>query len=395
MPNDVVSIARRLRGLLREFDPAVWSGADCALLVAELGAVGKACASAAARAAARAASCGAHREAGFADPVDWLARESGSSLGAAAAALRTVDGLDACPATRDAVVAGELSLAQADEIVRTESARPGSESELLGVATSAGLGTLRERARARRVEAIDRDELHRRRGDARTFRHWIDELGMVAFRGALPPEVGVPFVNRLDAETDRVWRGVARGGAPAAREQCAADAFVSMLDGKGRGRAGSADVVVVVDLRALRRGTVEGDEVCHVIGGGPIPVSVARDFLEDGFIKAVVHDGVQIHSIAHLGRYKKAELRTALALGAAPAFEGVPCVEPGCDRRYGLEWDHIDPVANDGPTAYDNFAARCRPHHKAKTELDRLAGKLRGGGRVTGRTAPRPPPAPG
>jgi hypothetical protein len=392
MPSDVVSAARRLRGLLQEFDPARWSGAQCAALVEELSAVGNACASAAARAAARAGSCSAHRHAGFADPADWLARTTGSSLGAAAAALRTAYAVDACPATRDALVAGELSLAQAEEIVRTEVAKPGSEAELLGVAASAGLGTLRERARARRMEGVDRDQLYRRQREAQTFRHWRDDLGMVAFRGALPPDVGVPLMNRLDAETDRVWRRAHRGGRELTREACAAEALASMLSGAGRGKAGSADVVVVVDLRALRRGRVDGDEVCHVIGGGPIPVSVAREFMDDAFLKAVVHDGVEIRSIAHIGRSKKAELRTALALGAPPSFEGVTCVEPGCDRRYHLEWDHLDPVGNGGLTEYANFGARCRPHHKVKTELDRLAGKLQGRGR--GRAVTRPPPAP-
>ena len=53
------------------------------------------------------------------------------------------------------------------------------------------------------------------------------------------------------------------------------------------------------------------------------------------------------------------------------------CVEDGCDRRYGLEWDHDDPVANDGLTSYENLVARCKPDHRAKTERDRSAGKLR------------------
>ena len=50
------------------------------------------------------------------------------------------------------------------------------------------------------------------------------------------------------------------------------------------------------------------------------------------------------------------------------------CTEPGCNRRYGLEWDHVDPVAHNGPTSYDNLSARCKPHHWQKTEQDRQAG---------------------
>jgi hypothetical protein len=76
-------------------------------------------------------------------------------------------------------------------------------------------------------------------------------------------------------------------------------------------------------------------------------------------------------------------LRTALELGTAPAFEGALCVEEGCDRRYHLERDHLDPVANGGMTSYENLASRCRPHHVEKTERDRDAGRLGRG---------RPPP---
>ena len=58
--------------------------------------------------------------------------------------------------------------------------------------------------------SIDRDELHRRQVAARTLRHWVDGEGMVAGQFRLPPEVGVRFVNRLDAGTDR---GAAHGAA--------------------------------------------------------------------------------------------------------------------------------------------------------------------------------------
>ncbi len=48
-----------------------------------------------------------------ASPAEWLARVGGSSAGAARAGLETVNKLDSSPATRDAVIAGEVSLAQA------------------------------------------------------------------------------------------------------------------------------------------------------------------------------------------------------------------------------------------------------------------------------------------
>jgi len=54
----------------------------------------------------------------------------------------------------------------------------------------------------------------------------------------------------------------------------------------------------------------------------------------------------------------------------------VTCAEIGCDRRYGLEWDHVDPRANGGPTSLANLKPECKPHHWDKTERDRKAGIL-------------------
>jgi hypothetical protein len=93
-------------------------------------------------------------------------------------------------------------------------------------------------------------------------------------------------------------------------------------------------------------------------------------------LKAVLHDGVEIHTIAHFGRRYPAVLRTALMLGAPSAFEGPICSEPGCDRRYHLERDHVDPCANGGKTSFENLSSPCWPHHQMKTERDRNAGLL-------------------
>jgi hypothetical protein len=134
--------------------------------------------------------------------------------------------------------------------------------------------------------------------------------------------------------------------------------------------------VIVADVRALARGRPEAGEPCQVVGGGPVPVSVVRSALEDAFVKLVTHDGVRIREVVHVGRKLPAVLRTALELGAPPRFDGVACVEEGCGRRLGLEWDHVDPVANGGVTSVDNVEPRCRPCHRAKTERDRAAGLL-------------------
>src|SRR5207253_7551360 len=106
--------------------------------------------------------------------------------------------------------------------------------------------------------------------------------------------------------------------------QDAADAFVDlMLDDSGEDSSGRAksDVVFVCDLSAYRRGRTQHGEVCHVVNGGPVPVDVVRDAVDDdAFIKAVLHDGVKIDTVKHFGRHISAALRTALELGPPPEF---------------------------------------------------------------------------
>ncbi len=107
-------------------------------------------------------------------------------------------------------------------------------------------------------------------------------------------------------------------------------------------------------------------------------MSVARGLERDAFLKAVIHDGVNVHTVAHFGRHRPAHLETALRLGTPPGFEGIACSEAGCERQYGLEFDHIDPCANGGPTSLANLKPECKPHHWNKTERDRKAGLLGG-----------------
>ena len=311
-------------------------------------------------------------------PGRLVGRASGSSTGEARSALDTIAAVEQCHDTQDALHAGELSLAQAREIASVEVERPGSETEMLEIARRESLRTLQSKARDQRLAAVTPEALHTQQHRRRSARHWRDELGMVRCAIALPPEVGIPFVNRLDAETDRVWRAATREQRAARRDALMADAFARMIAGAGRGKASGADLVLVCDMPAYRRGHTHEGEQCHIVGGGPVPVSVARAIATDAFLKAVLHDGVRIETVAHFGRHIKAELRTALELGAPPSFAGTTCQEEGCDRRYGLQWDHVDPRANRGVTSYENLEPLCRGHHQAKTERDRAAGLLDG-----------------
>jgi Domain of unknown function (DUF222)/HNH endonuclease len=382
----VEKAACELQSELAVFDLSSRSGPQCMSIVETLARTEKACAAARALAAARAIELGSIRAQGFASGPEWLAQQMGSTSGEARLAIETAATVNSCPEVKHALVAGELSLAQAHEIARSQPELPGTEHDLVDLARRSGLGAVRDAVRDRLLQQADSAKLYELQRRKRAFHHWRDRDGMVRLAAAFTPDVGIPIVNRLEEDAERRRAEARRSGEEEPFPAHACDALAALLTGPGRqvpdgeGRARSrptrTELVLVCDLNAYRRGHAHPGEACHVRGGGPLPVERVRELSEDAFIKAVLHDGVRIETVKHFGRHISAELRTALELGLPPGFEGAVCAEPGCGRRYGLEWDHVDPVAHGGPTSYQNLQPRCWPHHRHKTEGDRAAGLL-------------------
>ncbi len=69
-----------------------------------------------------------------------------------------------------------------------------------------------------------------------------------------------------------------------------------------------------VDLSALLRGHPVSGELAELVGFGPVAVSVIRDMIDSGdpFLTAVATKGVDVVSVAHLGRRPTAHQQTAL-----------------------------------------------------------------------------------
>lgn len=392
----VERVAEEVHGLcalVSSVDVSSLSPEECAALVPVLARGANALSATSAVVAARAASFGAHAKAGVADAALWFARASKGTAGEAKSALDLARRLSEHPETKEALLTGEVSLGQAREVAAAAAEHPALEGALLDEARAGDLGAVRARAREERLSHMDAESLHRRRVEMRSLRHFQDRDGMICLRAALPPEVGVPLVTRLERYAHRLGRTRHRDEGGAGRfEQRMADALADLASGSEAGRrADRADLVIVCDLYAWRRGHAHDGEACQVLGAGPIPVSVAKEFVDDAFVKAVLHDGVAVHTVKHFGRHVRAELRSALDIGPAPLFPGRACAD--CGRRYGLERDHIDPVAHAGPTSLSNLADRCWPCHQEKTERDRREGLLGPAPPRNQRPPPRPPSA--
>ena len=381
----VRALVESARVAVAALDPSTLGPDRSAGLIRAIAALGNACVAAQARLAAHAARAQVHRQAGYADAAEWLGMAAGSSARSAARAMALAGSVEALPATAAALASGEVSQAAAEAVATAAMAVDGSEGRLLDLARRKPLRVVQEEARRIRLEAADREQLADQQRRARRFSHWRDELGMVRFSGAVTPVEGVRLLAQLDRRTESRRRQARREGVEDTWEQHAADALVEAVCGQPGAEVASckprasrsADVVFVVDLSAYRRRSVEPGEVCHVIDGGPVPLSeVARVVAEhDPFVKAIVHDGIAVQHVVHWGRHVPAEVRTALEIGQPPLFEGKRCA-CGCGRRYKLQDDHVHPFAAGGPTSLQNLQPRTATEHALKTQSDRVAGLL-------------------
>ncbi|MBA2438949.1 MAG: HNH endonuclease [Acidimicrobiia bacterium] len=128
-----------------------------------------------------------------------------------------------------------------------------------------------------------------------------------------------------------------------------------------RSRRPDTKVIVLISYEALKRGLAEANETCEIAGTGPVPVSTVRALMGDAFGAVIVTNGVDVFTVAHLGRSVTAHQRSALEA------RGYRCEVPGCGSTTALEIDHIEDWHKSFRTKLDQLAWHCGPHHKDKT----------------------------
>ncbi len=376
-------VAGDLRTALADYEPERITGADAARMlqgfaeIERLGAAGKLLS------ARRVESSNIWRQTGHRSAAAHLAEATGSGIGPAISALETARRLGSLPATDDALRGGRLSETQAKEISGAAILQPETERELVEAAGQQSLAVLKLRCRRVKAAGADQKAAYDRIHNSRYLRNWVDPDGAVRFDAKLTPDAGARLLAVVKVETARLTTAARRVGADDTPTGLAADALVGLATGgsaasvpgeQGDSRIGGEDggpsrrgggpaamVHVRVDHAALRRGHVEPGEVCEIPGIGPIPVEVARQLATDSILSVLLTDGVDVTSVAHVGRTIPAALRTALV-------ERDPvCVVPSCEVSEGLEIDHVRPFAEGGPTALHNLARLCHWHHYLKT----------------------------
>lgn len=368
MFDKVARAERLLKEVLETLDPEVLEAKSAASLTESFARMERLCAAGKALAARRMAASGVWRKDGERSPAHWLAKKAGTSVGNAVTTIETAERLAELPETDKAMRKGRLSEVQSKEVASAASASPKSEKELLGVAESEGIKTLRERcARVKASATNDEKERYVRIYKRRYLRHWCDQEGAFRLDARLTPDAGAQLIAALEPFKERVFREARKQDRKESYDAYAADALVEMADHVAgcdrtpKRRGPSTLVRVLVDHKALERGHTASGERCEIEGVGPIPVVTAEALAKDSIIAALATDEADIQSVTHMGRNVTARQRTALEV------RDPVCVVPGCDVRHHLEIDHITGVKELGPTKLENLGRLCRWHHYLKT----------------------------
>ena len=344
--------------------------------------------------------------------VGVLAQAAGVSRQQAVGQVQTARSLQSMPSVRDAVEAGEISVANAKTLVRasgrTSAAQVDADAELLEKAAVLSVEAfVREAGRwaVKRQDDGGEGEYRRQRA-RRRLSFWDGDDGMVHLRGELDPVTGAKVRKRFIQESERLRRADLHspGGERRSLSQRMADSLDTLTSqgsiyskaenargnvvsdanredaGGGRSDAGdtnrggvnrgneagvrgggkcgcgrrpSADVTIVQHLSA------DGTEAfAEVAGGGVIPPSVLEEYFCDARIKGVVFSGEGV-PLWH-GHAKR--LVTKAQMNALRARYGA-CGGCGVDM-WICQGHHIEPVSEGGATNIDNMMLVCWACHQ-------------------------------
>lgn len=365
-----------------DFDASTRTVDRCREIVDEAAAIERMAAAIKAEAAARVAQSGGWRESGDRSAAHALARQTGTTVGAAREALETGERLRELPELAAAARRGELSATQTAAVAAVGAVAPALVPELIERAKDTTVPQLREDcARALATHQDDPDGQRRRLREQRSLRHWVDAsgAGVLQLRDAADVIAGV--MTDLAPIREALFQEARKRGERLRPDAADADALVAAVsaarhgdttpatDGK-RPRlphrcAPRAKILVRVDFDALLRGRPVDGEICEIAGYGPVAVSAVRELLASGdaFLAAIVTRGQRVVGVAHLGRRATALQSTALE------WTNPTCASDGCTRAVRLEVDHRKPWAGTKVTLTELLDRLCEHDHNLKTRF--------------------------
>lgn len=393
-------VIRSLELIVSTLEPDLVDSAQATRLVEIFTKGERLCSAGRALAARRVQVTNAWKAEGFRSAAEWFAAKTKSSQAAANDTLNTAEQIQSLPATREALVSGEISVEQASAITSAATVDPDAEGRLLDEASQSSLRRLQRDAHAARVaacreQAAQREKIHA----GRYLRTWTSSDGAFEGRFRLTPDHGAIVGAALDIEQAAVFEAARRDGRYETSQAYAADALVNLArttielheghddpstaappaqtdsivpdsppptePGPTRSRRPQtwprAVLNIRVDYAALRRGFTEPGEACEITNCGPISVDAARTAAEDAFIRLHLYDGHRLIDVANPGRNIPVAMRYGLEQ------RDRTCCVPGCDATRHLEIHHLHGVTLGGKASLDNLCRICSRHHDQVT----------------------------
>src|SRR3954465_2441075 len=225
--------------------------------------------------------------------AEHLGSVAGVSVSEARQMLQTSTRVQKLERTAAAIRNGELWPGKAHAIADAASVVPDEEAKLLDGAAGKSLSDVREaclRAKAKSKPDDRHDRIHRER---RLTQHKDAEGAWKAYlRG--PIDAQAEFKAAHEPILDELFHAARARNEHEPREAYALDALIEMARrgmgkptaepdeprAKQKRRPAKYVGVLRLDLEALLRGWVEGEETCEIRGLGPIPVTRAASCLE-------------------------------------------------------------------------------------------------------------------
>jgi Domain of unknown function (DUF222) len=307
---EVRSAVETLKATARDLDPACIDGHDAAALFEVVSEGERVCAAMKALLARRVDETKVWRDGGHRSAAHWVAETTGETVGAACRTIETARVLDELPETDAAFRAGEISQTQAAEITAAAGADPSVEAALLETAAQTSVKGLKDRCRQVRAGAVEDDRAWARRlHEKRRAHNWTDPDGAYCLSARMAPDAGARFDAAWEAHTDRIFREARRAGLREPRTAYAADALVALATD---GPCKPVEIHLIADSAPVARGHTEPGERCEIKGIGPVPVTTARDLLNDARVTLMARDGDDITAVSNPKRTIPAKLRRAL-----------------------------------------------------------------------------------
>jgi hypothetical protein len=218
------------------FEPARYSGEDAESLVATFTRLSHLGMAGTTLAATRAAEANRHTASGHRTPAEWLAAQTGESVGDALGTLRLGERLSSQPGLDGALRTGALSAARARMVSEAAKDNPAREEDLVRGARTDTQRQFHQRCLRARAEGRSAEEegahaarLHRNRR-CTTFTTNEGAFGLTAI---LSPGEGAKVAASLRAQADRSFHQARVNGQPEHPDAYAADALVALVTGQG------------------------------------------------------------------------------------------------------------------------------------------------------------------